>query len=1583
MFFALGNNKLRSPRLFIARIARSLMNASAVARTAGILLALAVCGAQAQTTSGNAANGSTLFAAQCASCHGATPLAIYPSVANAANAGGQITYATANGMPAPALTQAQYDDIAAYIGNFVTNPNPANVAIPFNSVSGVGIAIPNIHLFSTYGDYTGLSTVTAPGKGTLTFAGNVVTYKPNTGQSGSDTFSVRADRADGGFSSTRTVTVLIAAPPTPVVTSAGTASGTGGQPFSYQITATNSPTSFGASGLPPGLTVNAATGLISGSPTASGTFNATVTASNGTTGNKAVTITIGLATPVITSAGTATGTGGQSFSYQITANNLPASFNATGLPPGVTVNTGSGLISGTPTASGVFNATISATNAATLPAGPTGSQALTITIGLATPVVTSAGVANATSGVPFTYQITASNLPASFNATGLPPGLSVDTTTGMISGTPVVGMTSTFMVTLSATNAAAVPTGTKILTLNISLNAPVINSATTASGTAGQPFSYQITATDFPTGYTATGLPPGLSINTTTGLISGTPLGPTAMTPVTITASNGAGTSPPQTLTISITLLVPVVTSQGAASAIVTQPFSYQITASNLPASYGAAGLPAGLGVNAATGLITGIPTAPGSFNVTVSASNASGTGTKTLAISIANFPAPTVASVTITVPHGSPASVPLLQLVTGTFTDVEIVTPPAHGSATLYNTLLTYTPTAGFFGNDSVAYRAVGPGGPSQAGLVRFIVGIPPKPAATARTVTVPFNTPTAIDLASSIAGVVTAVKVTAPPANGTAAVSGTVVTYTPRNGYFGADGFSYVADGPGGTSDPADVSIVVGSQAVTVAAVKFILPLNTPTAMDMAPFISGSGVSGVMVTAKPAHGVAAVNGTRITYSPNQDFFGEDSFMYAAFGNLGVSTAAVVTVSVVGRPDPSKDAAVGGIVSAQADAARRFAGTQIGNFHGRMESLHRMNETASGASTAKGVARDGDRDAVRMVSLDETTPNAPRKGMMKVVSDNSSALPARLVADAASLVATRTFDVARLAGESSAGVGMRESGWPINYWLAGAANFGVRGALDFSTNGLSFGADRRFSEKLALGAGLGFARDRTDIGGDGSRSRATGYSAVFYGSYQPSPGTFVDGLAGAGALDYKSRRYVTPIAAMAEGKRDGSQFFASLAGGWEYRDNGVLISPYGRIDYASTRLKEARETGAGQYALAYFAQTASSVQGALGLRAESIHRTDFGWAAPRLRAEYRREFQGERLATVAYADLVDGARYAISASGFARNTFVLGLGSDFQTRGGLTIGLDYELTHATQRDNSQGLRLTVKQDLDGRGAPLLLDSFPLTFAKPRSIQFDFGYMFDDNVTRAKDRRDKLSDRAYSANVGKGFVFTLSDHLRANVTYSLGGEKFTRYRGLNRAMAGVQGQLQYRRSGEFSAPTFTAFGEVTGDYFESVLRRGYRYVAGVSLRQSLTDRIAWFAALSHAERQGRSAVFDNRHHAFRLNVDYALTRDDTLYATGEYRRGQTFSTGHPSLENLDVAEVFVLDDAYPGGQLFTYRFDANTVISTLGYNMGFGPRHSLDFSWRRAQSTPRGKSSVFPASSYVADQYSVVYLIRF
>jgi PKD repeat protein len=150
-------------------------------------------------------------------------------------------------------------------GNGFADQHSLTGAAPFNNAAG--------------GDYTLASGSTAIDAAAVAAANIPASdFNSNPRPQGA-----AADMGAFEFSSTPTI---------PVITSAGTASGTLNQSFSYQIAASGSPTSFGASGLPNGLTVSAL-GLISGSPTQSGTFTVTLTATNGAgQGSKTLTLTV-------------------------------------------------------------------------------------------------------------------------------------------------------------------------------------------------------------------------------------------------------------------------------------------------------------------------------------------------------------------------------------------------------------------------------------------------------------------------------------------------------------------------------------------------------------------------------------------------------------------------------------------------------------------------------------------------------------------------------------------------------------------------------------------------------------------------------------------------------------------------------------------------------------------------------------------------------------------------------------------------------------------------------------------------------------------------------------------------------------------------------------------------------------------------------------------------------------------------------------------------------------------------------------------------------------------------------------------
>ena len=416
----------------------------------------------------------------------------------------------------------------------------------------------------------------------------------------------------------------------PVITSAVSANAKVGVAFTQQITASNNPTKFSATGLPSGLTLNARTGFISGTPTAiDGSYNVTLAATNaGGTGNKAFGLTVAPTLPVITSAVSATGSVGSAFSYKIAASNFARTYAATGLPSGLSVNATSGVISGVPATAGNATVVLSASNGA---GNATKSLALTIK---PLPPVISASSASAKVGTPFVYQITASNSPTKYRATGLPNGLTDDMMTGVITGTPIC-IDGIYNVTIAATNSGG--TGNNTLTITVAPTLPVITSEASATGAVGSAFSYKIAASNFARTYAAIGLPSGLSMNATSGVISGVPV-TVGNSTVVLSASNGAGNA---TKTISLTIkpLPPVISSADSASASLRVPFLYQISASNTPTHYAATGLPAGLTLNATSGLISGVPVAARNSTVNIYAYNAGGSAKKSITLKVALTP--------------------------------------------------------------------------------------------------------------------------------------------------------------------------------------------------------------------------------------------------------------------------------------------------------------------------------------------------------------------------------------------------------------------------------------------------------------------------------------------------------------------------------------------------------------------------------------------------------------------------------------------------------------------------------------------------------------------------------------------------------------------------------------------------------------------------------------------------------------------------------------------------------------------------------------------------------------------------------
>lgn len=239
----------------------------------------------------------------------------------------------------------------------------------------------------------------------------------------------------------------------------------------------------------------------------------------------------------------------------------------------------------------------------------------------------------ATGTAPITWSITSGTLPA---------GLSFSSA-GVLSGTPTA--TASGSITFTATNAFGSANRPLTLTINAASTPVTITRLTLPNGTVSSAYNETISFTgSTPVTWTVHDgvLPTGLSLDSSTGVISGTP-STGSSTQFIIKASNAFGISyAAYAVRVNPFVVAPYLIENAIPDCHTTVPYSQTFSATgDAPFTWSLTGtLPTGLSFNTSTATLSGTPTSTGSFSLSVSVSNSSGTSTKTITLNSVAFSA-------------------------------------------------------------------------------------------------------------------------------------------------------------------------------------------------------------------------------------------------------------------------------------------------------------------------------------------------------------------------------------------------------------------------------------------------------------------------------------------------------------------------------------------------------------------------------------------------------------------------------------------------------------------------------------------------------------------------------------------------------------------------------------------------------------------------------------------------------------------------------------------------------------------------------------------------------------------------------
>jgi RHS repeat-associated protein len=402
------------------------------------------------------------------------------------------------------------------------------------------------------------------------------------------------------------------------------------------VDADNDPITYRLLEGPAGATIDPTTGRLIWEPTQAGTFQFAVQADDGRGGRDtqsyAVVVTQGAANvaPTITSPAPTVATVGLPFGHQVTATDPDGdllSYYLTQSPSGMSIDRTTGRITWTPTAAqiGAHPVSIRVLDGR----GGSATQSFNMTVSADTgnraPRFTSSPSLTVPLGDPYAYASVATDPDFDllrYDLVVRPDGMAVDASTGRVTWRPTSEQIGEHTVILRVVDGrGGIDLQSFTVTVTVANTPPIVTSIPPGPATVGLPYQYQVRAQDAdgdPLAFQLSRSPAGMTINGTTGLLTWTAAAnQVGDHPVDVVVSDGRGGSVVHSFTLPAvaapTNRGPTITSLPRGSVGLGERYLYQVVASDPdgdPLGYLLTTAPAGMTIDASTGLVTWEPAA-------------------------------------------------------------------------------------------------------------------------------------------------------------------------------------------------------------------------------------------------------------------------------------------------------------------------------------------------------------------------------------------------------------------------------------------------------------------------------------------------------------------------------------------------------------------------------------------------------------------------------------------------------------------------------------------------------------------------------------------------------------------------------------------------------------------------------------------------------------------------------------------------------------------------------------------------------------------------------------------------------------